>query len=115
MMRHGRFKAARHPREPLPCGTCPKVPEDAPFKDKRFAVELDDRGWMAWDFYQTCKAVGRFPDDHAVEQVAKTIAAVEERARAHREGRRTVEIAAVMAQVAAAGPDNRVPLPIARR
>lgn len=56
----------------MPCETCPKIPRGA-FPSPYSAVELDHRGWEAWNHYRECKAVGEFPKDDTVRKVAAVI------------------------------------------
>jgi hypothetical protein len=69
---------------PTPCLSCPKVPvevreQDLPDSEMRkFANELTDYNRVAWDFYNECKAVGRFPDDPIVRWYAGIIRQVED-------------------------------------
>jgi hypothetical protein len=61
---------------PTPCQTCPKIPKDAPIKDRSQAIDLSEKNRSAWWHYQQCKAVGQFPDDALVRRNAALIARV---------------------------------------
>jgi hypothetical protein len=63
----------RQPGQPTPCATCPKIPEDAPERTRRFARELSPRNLAAFKHYRECAAVGRFPDDPIVRRNAAII------------------------------------------
>ena len=49
---------------------CPKGSPDA-------GIELTDQNWLAYQFHQECKAVGRFPGDPIVRRNAAIIESVE--------------------------------------
>jgi hypothetical protein len=66
-----------------PCHQCPKVPDDAPFRTREYAVDLTDQNWQALAFYSECRAVGQFPADPIVRRWAGLIRAVED---AHERG-----------------------------
>ncbi len=69
----------RRAGQPTPCATCPKIPPDAPAKDRRYAVEMSDRTRQAFEHYQECAATGHFPDDPLVKRHARLIKAVIDR------------------------------------
>lgn len=82
----GPIPAPRPSWSAMPCGTCPKIPADAPIKSRFNRVELDERGWEAWRFYKECKAVNDFPkDDAMVRECAVEIAAAYESVERHRQ------------------------------
>lgn len=54
----------RHPSQPTPCRSCPKIPEGKkPCPEN--AIELTPENRQALEHYLECKAVGDFPDDPA--------------------------------------------------
>lgn len=54
----------------MECEGCPKIPPGSP-KTRFAAVELDYRGWMAYEHWKECEAVRDFPEyDEAVRKVA---------------------------------------------
>ncbi|MFO0937832.1 MAG: hypothetical protein U0798_15110 [Gemmataceae bacterium] len=77
-----------------PCASCEKVPAhvfdeqgiEIPKTNKNAnrlreqAVELTARIARAWWHYRTCRAVGRFPDDHVVRANAVLFREVEDQA-----------------------------------
>jgi hypothetical protein len=71
----------------LECENCPKIPPGRP-KTRFQAVEMGPREWAAYRFYLRCKAVGRFPEDEAVEVAAGAALEAEESARQTVEARR---------------------------
>jgi hypothetical protein len=44
--------------DPTPCGTCPKVPTDAPERTRAHAIELSPKNHRAFLHYTECAAVG---------------------------------------------------------
>lgn len=63
---------------PTPCHKCPKIPDSAPTKTRRHAVELSEQNWQAYQHYRECKATGSFPADSIVRRWAALILTVEE-------------------------------------
>lgn len=55
-----------------PCHLCPKIPDrlDGQAKKRVDAADLLPRHLTAFEHYQRCKAVGRFPVDELVERNA---------------------------------------------
>lgn len=74
-----------------PCRDCPKIPPGAPATPYH-AVELDARGWAAWNYYRQCKAVGRFPGDAAVTYMAGIFARIEEQCREAKDDARFLQL-----------------------
>ena len=70
--RAGRLQE-RWPGAVLPCASCPKIPREAPARDRRYAVELSDRNRAAFRHWRECKAVGRWPEDSIVRRNAALI------------------------------------------
>jgi hypothetical protein len=56
-----------------PCWKCPKIPRDAPARERRYAEELSLRNQQALRHYRECAAVGSFPDDPIVRRNAALI------------------------------------------
>ncbi len=75
-------RVPRSPRNPAPCrlgkDRCPKGSPEA-------GRELSTRNWRAYEHYQRCRAVGRFPHDPIVEQNAAIIRKVEDEAAEYRQ------------------------------
>jgi hypothetical protein len=69
----------RPPISRTPCERCPKIPDDAPAKMRRYAIELSDQNYAAYNFYRECLAVGDFPRDPIVRRWAGLIRRVEDR------------------------------------
>lgn len=71
----------RHPRMPLPCALCAKIPDDVK-KERgravswRDAIDLSEKNLRAYHHYQKCRAIGRFPDDELVARHAVIIKSV---------------------------------------
>jgi hypothetical protein len=61
---------------PTPCYKCPKIPPDAPAKERRYAVELSEKNERVYQHYLECAAVSRFPDDPLVRRHAALIGSV---------------------------------------
>lgn len=60
-----------------PCTECPKIPEGSP-KERRYAQELSDKNFRAWQHWRECKAVGRFPDDEIVKRNAAILQSIQD-------------------------------------
>jgi hypothetical protein len=93
---------------PTPCDECPKIPDGQP-KSRAFAVEPDERLWLAWEFYeqnvatglyQQCVATGRWPQDDAVDRLAPVFRNAE---RMREQYARSVELRTITAVMVAAG------------
>ena len=61
-----------------PCIRCPKIPEDAPAKSRRFAIEMTMRSRQAYLHYLECRAVGVWPNDPIVRRNARIIRLIED-------------------------------------
>ncbi len=85
--------------QPPPCGTCPKIPKDAPVKHWDHAVQLSDKNWRAYQYYLECRAVGQFPDDAIVRRNARIIRAIQDEA----DNRPLYNLLAVVGLLAKAG------------
>ncbi len=66
-------RVPRPPKTGTPCRTCPKIPPGVECPSPMASIELDARGWLAYQFWERCEAVGIFPDDEAVAVVARAI------------------------------------------
>lgn len=100
-------KVYRPARMPTPCETCPKVPDDAPMPSPMASIELDARGWLAYQFWERCEAVGIFPDDEAVAVVARAISGAVRNANRILEEQRHTRLIQTLAAVTAAGGTTR--------
>ncbi len=58
---------------PPPCYKCKKIPDDAPFKSFRFAVDLSPKNRQALHHYLECRATGQFPKDPIVRYNASVL------------------------------------------
>lgn len=71
-MRGGFHKVTRDRGEFPPCASCPKIAKgDLPHPSS--AQELSERNKQAYQHWQECRAVGKFPDDPIVRRNAAII------------------------------------------
>lgn len=61
-----------------PCIRCPKIPEDAPAKVRRFAIEMSRQSRQAYVHYLECRSVGAWPTDPIVRRNARIIRLIED-------------------------------------
>lgn len=66
----------RPPGQPTPCWDCPKIPRDAPRRERRHAEEMSPKNRLAYRHYRECAATGHWPDDAIVRRNAAAIRGV---------------------------------------
>ena len=71
------------------------------------SIELDARGWLAYQFWERCEAVGIFPDDEAVAVVARAISGAVRNAERIRDEQKHARLIQTLAAVAVAGRASR--------
>jgi hypothetical protein len=100
-------KVPRPPRVGTPCRTCPKIPADVALPSPMHSIELDARGWLAYQFWERCEAVGIFPDDEAVAVVARAISGAVRNAERIRDEQKHARLIQTLAAIATAAQSGR--------